>query len=760
MLRKIILIVFVFVFIGCTNAPTVNKSFQEKEISNNLIQDKRIQKKETIKPNNNHYISISKKNIFLKSFDRRYKASYSTQKYNTYLTDKYLILMTDEISGSKSYLKHILVKLINLNTYEEKNIRIAAECCYQNTFLSSSKKYLLFISAFKFISLDLENFKVSVSNDFKELGIKSPSKVNSRMAKIKSFKEKFAQFYNINEEEFLYKTPEYSPDYYIFKYSDMSLQKTFKKYDLPSLDEKHEVSHIKITNDNSVNIQLNNQEFILDNLKTKINNIEISPNQKYLLIATEDIINIYDYEFIKQSSFLYNNPFLEIQNQVNENIKSFLSNANQKSNFEKSQFETKEMFNKRIQSIINQYKVESDLRLKNLDLQKLKFTKEALNTVFIQPSLKDLTYDAENQKMFATLYFKTNNFTKKIEVDVPIAIAKEYYENLSNVEPEIIFELKDNDIILSKIQTHYKNSLYKARISEKDYKPEVIKLAIKKVNYESQLTDTGARVFAYYEDEGQGFVDDIPNLIQNYKAVKEINRNWLISIGIEDYENTDDIKFSKRSTENFVKVAQKTFGISERNSYTFIDSKATSGAIKDNLAMLLKNVKKGDTIYFYYSGHGIPVLPDNEPYILPKDKIPEMISKDKFFKLSNIYKLLSDSKATKVVAFVDSCFSGATDGKSVIKGVAASRLVPKKVSFDKSKMVVLTAGKDKQYSNMYEEKGHRLFSYFLMKSLLKGKTNIDDIYKEVYTNVKDESYKMGDMKIQEPTIEGNKKLQL
>jgi hypothetical protein len=96
----------------------------------------------------------------------------------------------------------------------------------------------------------------------------------------------------------------------------------------------------------------------------------------------------------------------------------------------------------------------------------------------------------------------------------------------------------------------------------------------------------------------------------------------------------------------------------------------------------------------------------------------------------------------------------------VIKGVAASRLVPKKVSFDKSKMVVLTAGKDKQYSNMYEEKGHRLFSYFLMKSLLKGKTNIDDIYKEVYTNVKDESYKMGDMKIQEPTIEGNKKLQL
>ena len=37
----------------------------------------------------------------------------------------------------------------------------------------------------------------------------------------------------------------------------------------------------------------------------------------------------------------------------------------------------------------------------------------------------------------------------------------------------------------------------------------------------------------------------------------------------------------------------------------------------------------------------------------------------------------------------------------------------------------------------------------------ENKFNINDIYREVYTNVKDESYKMGDMKIQEPTIDGN-----
>ncbi|MDD2699369.1 MAG: caspase family protein [Arcobacteraceae bacterium] len=283
---------------------------------------------------------------------------------------------------------------------------------------------------------------------------------------------------------------------------------------------------------------------------------------------------------------------------------------------------------------------------------------------------------------------------------------------------------------------------------------------------EKEIVEFDALIDSYGSDEAKRAFneyqitnDDIPNILANMKPKQTNPKNWLIAIGTEKYDNTDEIKYSKNSTDGFVKVAQKTLGISERNTYSLIEEKSTSGAIKDNLEMLLKNVKDGDTIYFYYSGHGIPVLPDNEPYILPKDKMPEMIGKDDFFKLRNIYKMLSDSKAKKVVAIVDSCFSGATNGVSIIKGVAATRIIPKKVTFDTNKMVVLTAGQDKQYSNMYEEKGHRLFSYFVMKSLLKGKTDAKDIYRDVYTNVKDESFKMGDLKVQEPTMEGNENIQ-
>ena len=112
------------------------------------------------------------------------------------------------------------------------------------------------------------------------------------------------------------------------------------------------------------------------------------------------------------------------------------------------------------------------------------------------------------------------------------------------------------------------------------------------------------------------------------------------------------------------------------------------------------------------------------------------------------------------MAFVDSCFSGATDGVSIIKGVAGSRLAPKKVTFDKSKMVVLTAGQKKQYSNMYKDKGHRLFSYFVMKSLIEGKKDISMLYKEVSYKVSETSNNFGVLKKQEPTIDGNGKIKL
>ncbi len=52
----------------------------------------------------------------------------------------------------------------------------------------------------------------------------------------------------------------------------------------------------------------------------------------------------------------------------------------------------------------------------------------------------------------------------------------------------------------------------------------------------------------------------------------------------------------------------------------------------------------------------------------------------------------------------------------------------------------------------------RKVSYYVMDSILKGRDDVEMLYNEVYVNVKDESFKMGDMHLQEPTVVGNKKL--
>lgn len=240
------------------------------------------------------------------------------------------------------------------------------------------------------------------------------------------------------------------------------------------------------------------------------------------------------------------------------------------------------------------------------------------------------------------------------------------------------------------------------------------------------------------------------------QAREDINPNyWLIAISVEEYEDADDIAFTTRSANAFISAAQHLLGISKRRTIAIVDEGATSGRIQDKIISALDRVQEGDTIFFYYSGHGIPDVKTKEPYLLPKDMTPATIVRNDFFKLDNIYKKLNSSKAGKVVAFIDSCFSGSTDNKSLFKGVAAARLKPKKVAVDKSKMVVISAGTDDQFSNQYTDKRHRLFSYYVVKGLAKHKNDAASLFKYVRTNVEEVSYELGDNYLQTPTIEGD-----
>lgn len=259
------------------------------------------------------------------------------------------------------------------------------------------------------------------------------------------------------------------------------------------------------------------------------------------------------------------------------------------------------------------------------------------------------------------------------------------------------------------------------------------------------------------------YQDDLAPLITQTPAAPENSKVWLFAIGAEKYQNTDPINYARRSAEAFVQAAQKRFGIPAGHVVALYDEKATAGAIKGNLKRVLEQgINPGDTVIFYYNGHGIPVPEqDNQAYLLPTDAIPDYVAEDPDLRLSSLYQRFQESKAGQVLVVLDSCFTGQADGKSVFKGEkAATRLVPKRAAVDSQKMTILTAGTDKQYSSAYSDKGHRLFSYFLIKELLSERKTTQAIFDAVNAQVRAQSRKGGAQGWQDPQIQGNGQLAL
>lgn len=266
---------------------------------------------------------------------------------------------------------------------------------------------------------------------------------------------------------------------------------------------------------------------------------------------------------------------------------------------------------------------------------------------------------------------------------------------------------------------------------------------------------------AISENEAVALEDiDLQKKIEKLPAVAKDPKKWALIIAADHYDETDNVKYSKESGLLFKEVAQKLLGVTERRTYALIGKDATTGKIKNRISKLLKFVRSGDTIYFYYSGHGIPDIDTKEPYLLPKDLDPSFVTDEPNLKLQNIYRRLSASRASKVIALVDSCFSGATDNHTLFTGVAAPRIKAKKVLVDKNKMVVITAGQDKQFSNMYKDKKMRLFSYYLIDNIIKGHKDIKTLFKDLKNSVEVKSFEFGDQYYQSPTLTGKADMSL
>ncbi len=221
-------------------------------------------------------------------------------------------------------------------------------------------------------------------------------------------------------------------------------------------------------------------------------------------------------------------------------------------------------------------------------------------------------------------------------------------------------------------------------------------------------------------------VDDVPNS----SLVSE--NTFVVIIANEDYENDPAVQFAIQDGRSFRIYCEQVLGVPTANI------RMKENASYNNMRTLVNWVKeaaatkKNSQVLFYYSGHGSQGA-NEVTSLLPVDG--SFLDDESGYSLSSLYSTLGAIPARNVCVFLDACFSGKQRDDNLLVASKGARRV--KMQAPESNMVVFSAAQDKETAFAYPEKGHGLFTYFLLKKLQesKGDVMLGDLANYIEENV-------------------------
>jgi len=235
---------------------------------------------------------------------------------------------------------------------------------------------------------------------------------------------------------------------------------------------------------------------------------------------------------------------------------------------------------------------------------------------------------------------------------------------------------------------------------------------------------------------------DIPENNRTYKDA------YALIIGNEDYtkyqsglNSESNVQFAIADATTFSLYAEKTLGVPKENIVLLTD--AVSTQIKRELTKLTKLIEYSEgkaRVYFYYAGHGYPDPETKEPYLIPVDVTGSDVRNG--IQLYDLYRMLTEFPLQDLTVFIDACFSGGGRNQGLI--AARSVKVKPKQDLIEGNIIVFSASSGDQVSNPYPDKGHGLFTYFLLKKLqeTKGDVSYEQLADFIRKNVKITAIKM------------------
>lgn len=212
--------------------------------------------------------------------------------------------------------------------------------------------------------------------------------------------------------------------------------------------------------------------------------------------------------------------------------------------------------------------------------------------------------------------------------------------------------------------------------------------------------------------------EDIPVLSPGSNS-----ETFAVIIANENYKKVAKVACAHNDGRTIRRYCENTLGIPTENIHYVED--ATLGAMTSELNWVTRVAQayEGDArIIIYYAGHGIPNEKDGAGYLLPVDVAGNDVASA--YSLDALYKQLGGLNAKSVTLFMDACFSGSLRGDGMLVA-ARSVAIKAKAEQPMGNMVVFSAAQGDETAYPYAEKGHGLFTYYLLKKLKDTKGDVD-----------------------------------
>ncbi|MGB8035519.1 MAG: caspase family protein [Nitrososphaeraceae archaeon] len=223
--------------------------------------------------------------------------------------------------------------------------------------------------------------------------------------------------------------------------------------------------------------------------------------------------------------------------------------------------------------------------------------------------------------------------------------------------------------------------------------------------------------------------DQFKDVINIHRVLEEKRKALIIAVSDYIDNKLQSLEFCRKDGEKMYEVLQSL-------GFEITDNRKLIGNVKfdlmrDSVYDFFDNSQTitNDLLLFYYSGHGIPST-DGHMCIASSEINPDYPYK-RGISSYDLTRLIQDNISTRIVEILDCCYSGAAsiskgqEDAAVTLGTTAIQINAILLRQQGEGRCLLAASQATQEAYALKEKGHSIFTYYLLEGLIGNKNSVD-----------------------------------